>query len=508
MSERSRGFLIPAVLAAVTTLLHLLTAQDSYGIFRDELYYVACSEHLGFGYVDQPPLVALLTRLFRTLFGGSLPALRLLPALAAGGTVFLTARIARELGGDRFAVVLAALTTALAPAYVGNFGYLSMNSLDVLFWTGAALILVRIFRTKNEALWIPFGVVAGFGLQNKISVLFLGFGLVAGLVLAREWGHFRSRQLWLGGLTAFVLFLPHLIWQAVYGWPTLEFMERATQYKNLPLAPLEFLSAQVLRINPIVAPLALAGLAFYLFTRQGRPYRALGWAFLVVLALMITQRAKPYYLSPSYTLLLAPGAVLLGQLAGRRGLAWVRPVAVVVVVISGLALAPLAKPVLSVEDYVAHAERLGVAPSTSERKEVGRLPQFFADRLGWRELAEEVAEIYHALPPEDREQACVFGQNYGQAGAIDYYRDELDLPRAISGHNSYHLWGPQGCTGEVLIVIGDDREDLERLFETVELATIYTCDDCMPYENDKPIWVCRGLKTPFETLWPQIGHYD
>jgi len=190
VSERSRGFLIPAVLAAVTTLLHLLTAQDSYGIFRDELYYVACSEHLGFGYVDQPPLVALLTRLFRTLFGGSLPALRLLPALAAGGTVFLTARIARELGGDRFAVVLAALTTALAPAYVGNFGFLSMNSLDVLFWTGAVFILVRIFRTKNEALWIPFGVVAGLGLENKISVLFLGFGLVVGLVLAREWGHF------------------------------------------------------------------------------------------------------------------------------------------------------------------------------------------------------------------------------------------------------------------------------------------------------------------------------
>jgi 4-amino-4-deoxy-L-arabinose transferase-like glycosyltransferase len=457
MSDRRRDLALPLALAAVTTLLHLLTARDGYGIFRDELYYVACSEHLSFGYVDQPPLIALITRFVRTLFGSSLTALRLVPALAAGGTVFLSSWMARELGGDRFAQALAGIAAALAPVYVGNFGYLSMNSIDVLLWAIAAFILMRLLRTGNTALWIPFGIVAGIGLQNKVSMLFLGFGLVVGLVLARQWSCFRTPRFWLGGLIAALIFLPHVIWQAVNGWPTLEFIDRATRYKNLPLAPLDFLEAQALMMNPLLVPLALAGLGFYLLSRAGRPYRALGWTFLVVLALMITQRAKPYYLAPSYTMLFSAGSVWLAAVTARRGLAWLRPATIGVVILSGAVLAPLSKPILPVESYV---------------------------------------------------RACVFGQNYGHAGAIDYYGDELDLPTALSGHNSYHLWGPRDCGGEVMIVIDDDREDLERLFEHVELAANYSCEDCMPYEKEKPIWVCRGMRLPVETLWASLGHYD
>ncbi|MDX1388160.1 MAG: glycosyltransferase family 39 protein, partial [Acidobacteriota bacterium] len=391
---------------------------------------------------------------------------------------------------------------------VGNFGFLSMNAFDVLFWAASAWILMRLFRTGDSWWWIPFGVVAGFGLQNKISMLFLGMGVVVGLLVTRQWRQFASRHLWIGGAIAFAIFLPYLIWQVVHGWPTLEFMERATQYKILQLDPLEFLSAQVLMMNPIAVPLALAGLGFYLVMPSGKAFRALGWAFLAVLVLMITQNSKPYYLSPSYTLLFSAGAVAVGMLADRAGWGWVRPVALVLIVGTGVMLAPLAKPVLPVETYVAYAQRLGVAPSTSERKELGRVPQFFADRIGWRELAETVAQAYEALPEADRREACVFGQNYGHAGAIDYYADDLGLPPALSGHNNYHLWGTRGCSGEVMIVIDDERDDLERLCESVELATTYTCDDCMPYESSKPIWVCRGLKLPIEELWPRLKHFD
>jgi 4-amino-4-deoxy-L-arabinose transferase-like glycosyltransferase len=499
--------LLPAALGGLTCLLHLLTAGDSYGVFRDELYYLACGEHLGFGYVDHPPLIGLIAWLGRGVFGDSLTGLRVLPALAAGATVFVTAMMARELGGGRTAQALAGAATALAPVYVGNFGILSMNAFDVLLWSAAAWIVMRLLRSGDARLWPWFGLVAGIGLLNKISMLFLGFGLVVGLLLARRFDVFREPRLWLGGAIAFVLFLPHLVWQAVQGWPTLEFMENATRDKNLPLAPWEFLSAQVWMMNPIVVPLALAGLGFYLFGRAGRPWRPLGWAFLVVVVLMITQRSKAYYLSPSYTLLFAAGAVLVGSLATRRALGWVRPVALALVVVTGLGLAPLAKPVLPVETYVAYAARLGVAPSTSERKSLGRLPQFFADRLGWRELAESVRQIVRSLPPEEQAEACVYGQNYGQAGAIDFYRDELDLPPALSGHNSYHLWGPGDCSGKVLIVIDGDRDDLLEIFESVELATTYRCDDCMPYENGKPIWICRNMRLPVETLWPRLRHF-
>lgn len=509
MSSTRGGSGLPLLMGGAISLLHLLTASDTYGLFRDELYYVACASNLDFGYVDHPPLVALLTALSRAILGDSQVALRFLPAVAAGLTVMLTALMVRELGGGRQAQVLGGTCAALAPVYIGNFGFLSMNAYDVLIWTGLVWIMIRLFGTGDARWWVPFGVLAGMGLQNKLSVVFLGFGLVVGLVMTRDWKQFRSGRFWLGGAIAFAIFLPHLIWQAIHGWPTLEFMRNATQYKNLPLSPVDFLSSQVLMMNPLAVPVALAGLGFYLFARAGRPYRALGWAFIAVTVLMITQRSKAYYLSPAYTMLFAPGAVMVARLAASPRWKWVGPSSIALILLSGVALAPMAKPVLSVERFVAYQAFLGQEPSTGERKQLGRLPQFFADRLGWRELAESVAAAYQMLPDDEKKLACVFGQNYGHAAAIDHYSPSLGMPApALSGHNSYHIWGTRGCSGEVMIVIDDDRETLERLFEDVVQAGIYTCDDCMPYESRKAIWICRRPRTMLEELWPRLKHYD
>ena len=224
MFQTRRALAAPGLLAGTTVLLHLLTASDSYGIFRDELYYLACAEHLDFGYVDHPPLIAVLAWLTRGLLGDSLTALRSLPAMAAGGTVFLTAMMVRELGGTRFAQMLGGVAAALAPVYVGSFGYLSMNAFDVLIWASASWILIRMLKTGETRWWPVFGLVMGIGLQNKLSIVFLGFGLVAGLVLARQWKHLASPRFWIAGGIALLLFSPHLIWQFQNGWPTLEFI--------------------------------------------------------------------------------------------------------------------------------------------------------------------------------------------------------------------------------------------------------------------------------------------
>ncbi len=498
---------IALALAGLTVLLHLVTAGRG-GIFRDELYYLACSEHLGFGYVDQPPLVAFLAWFARHIFGESLVGLRLLPALAAGGTVLLTAAMARHLGGSLFASALAALLVALAPIYVSLFGFLSMNAFDVLFWATALHALIRLLQTKDPRHWLRFGLWCGIGLQNKLSIGLLGVGVLVGLIIAREWRHLRSRWLWLGGGLVLLLSLPHFVWQSLHGWPVLEFMANATGGKNVPLSPLEYLRAWTWQMNPLAAPVALAGLVFLLFLRRGMPFRALGWASIAIVLLLMTRNTKPYYLSPLYTLLFAAGSVVVGRLAERRRGRWVPAVAIAVIGTSGLALVPLAKPVLDVETYIAYATRLGRAPRAEENHEMGRLPQFFADRIGWRELAQTVGRVFDTLPPEDRARACIFGQNYGQAGAIDFYGPELGLPKAISGHNSYALWGPRGCSGDVVVVIDGDEEDLHEVFETVVHAATYTCQDCMPYENDKPIWICRGARISIDKLWPELRHFD
>lgn len=215
------GAVIVACLAAVKLLVHLYAGRH-YGYFVDELYYLACSDHLDWGYVDQPPLIALIAKTTRVLFGDSLQAIRFFPALAGAGMVVLTALIARELGGRRFAQGLAALSFLLAPGFLALGGLLSMNVFESLFWTGCAYVLVRIIKTGNQKLWLWFGLLAGIGLENKHSMLIFGFGVLVGLLLTPERRCFRAPWIWIAGLLAFLIFVPNLVWNVQHHFPFLE----------------------------------------------------------------------------------------------------------------------------------------------------------------------------------------------------------------------------------------------------------------------------------------------
>jgi hypothetical protein len=426
-------------------------------------------------------------------------------ALAAAATVFVAARVAKELGGGPFARFFTGLAAALTPVWLSLGSTYSMNVLDLLFWAVLFWILVRLLGGGDERFWLVFGLVAGFGLLNKISVLFLGFGLVVGLVLARRWDVFRSRWFWIGGVLAGLVFLPHLVWQQVHGWPTLEFMANARQYKMAPLSALGFLREIVLQ-TAVVPWLWILGVGWLLVARAGARYRALGIAFLTVLAVLIVTGGKPYYLAAAYSAPFAAGSVALEGLTSRR-VRWLRPMLAVLLVVLGLLAAPLGRPILPVDDFVSYAAVVGVEPANAERNAIGRLPQFYADMHGWEDIAKSVAGVVRTLPEEDRAKACVFGQNYGEAAAMEYFGPALGLPPAVSAHNSYWLWGPGTCSGEVMIVIGDNRERLEELFESVEPRGATTCRDCMPYENGRPIWIARRLRMPMDELWSEIRSF-
>jgi hypothetical protein len=493
--------------AGLTLLFHLLTIQG-YGYFRDELYYLANGEHLGFGYVEHPPFIGIVAAFVRATLGDSRFAIRLLPALAAAATVWIGVRLAREFGGGRFARALTGLSLLAMPGLIGMCSFLSMNAFDVFFWAACALVVTQILRGGDPRLWLVFGLLAGVGLENKISVLFLGFGIVAGLVVARRWEVFRSVWFWAGGAVAGLIFAPYVVWQAAHGWPLLEFMANARRLKNVDLSFVAFMREQVLMANPLALPVWVAGLGYLLFARAARPFRAVGWIYPVVLGAMLAAGdAKPYYMIPCYTVLFAAGGVAIESWKVVLGSA-VRAIVVLLVVAGGVVTAPLAKPVLPLETFVRYARALGLSGSSGERQRLGRLPQMYADMQGWPELAETVANVYRALPPADRASACVFGQNYGQAGAIDLFGPRLGLPKAISGHNSYYFWGPRDCTGDVLIVIGDNRKRLEELFEQVEIGATYRCADCMPYEATKGVWVARRLRQgTLQSLWPAIKNF-
>jgi len=502
-------------MAGLALVVHCLTLEG-YGWFRDELYYVACGQHPGWGYVDHPPLVGWVAAGVLALFGPSLVAFRLLAAAVGAATVGVITATARDLGGGTFGQITAGLAALLAPVFLALFGFFSMNALDLLFWALAAWLLTRILGGADPRWWLAFGFVTGFGLLNKISMLFLGFGLVVGLVLGRRWDVFRSRWLWLGGAVAGLLFLPHVVWQIAHGWPTLEFIDRAREVKMTALSPLAFLGQQILMAGPLGVVVGLSGLGGLLTSRRMQPWRVVGWAFLAVLALLAFTGAKPYYLGAAFALVFPAGGVALEAWTAKgieRPLPRLRPavlrgVILGLLLVPSLMIVPLVQPLLPVETFIRYNAWMGLEPESGERHEQGRLPQHYADMHGWRELAETVAEVARSLPPEDRANACVFGQNYGQAGAIDVFRSELDLPPAISTHNSYWLWGAGECTGEVVIVIGGRRDLLEEQFERSELAAVFDCEYCMPYEDDKEIWVAWGLQEPLEDIWARAKHFD
>jgi 4-amino-4-deoxy-L-arabinose transferase-like glycosyltransferase len=509
---------VVALASATFTLAGLAAAKlilqfggiRHYGFFRDELYYMACGEHLAWGYVDQPPLIAFIAWFARHAFGDSIVAIRLLPDLAGAAVVFLTGVLARELGGGRSAQVLAAMAILLAPAYMAFDSFLSMNAFEPLFWLLCGWIVVRIVKGASPRLWLAFGAIAGIGLENKHTMLVFGFGLAAGLLLAGEWRVFHSKWIWIGAAIALALFLPNLIWEARHGWPQIEVVRNAQLYKNVPTTPLDFLVDQVAFLNPLALPLWLGGLAWLLFARDGRQFRFLGWAYLIVLAIFMLFDGKSYYALPVYTVLMAAGAVGFEQFVKSRGSDRLRPLLrtafPALLLASGLIAAPFGVPVLPIGAFLRYSRALPFSNlAKTERDAVDvQLPQLYADMFGWENIATTVAGVYKALPEQERNGCAILGGNYGEAGAIDYYGPGLGLPKALSGHNSYYYWGPRGYSGACVIIYGEQSSTFIMYFGDVHQAGTVVSPHAMPNERNIPVYVCRKPIAPLAELWPRF----
>lgn len=478
-----------------------------YGYFIDELYYLACSRHLDWGYVDQPPLIALITWIVRSLFGDSLPAIRFLPAVAGAGEVALTAVITRDLGGKRFAQGLAALAVLVAPGILATGNLLTMNAFEPLFWMGCAWMLIRIVKTGNQKLWIWFGVLAGFGLENKYSILIFGAGIFFGLLLTPQRRALASPWLWIAGAIAFLIFLPNLVWNIQHHFPFLELLANIRRSgRDVPLTPLAFFGEEILAMHPLSVPVWLAGLWFYFFSASGKPFRVLGWAWVFTAAVIVTLSPRVYYLFPAFPILFAAGAVIWEDRLNRPYSLWPKLTWPALLVATGAVITPLAIPVLTPETFVRYTKALHFAPPPIETHRLGPLPQIFADQFGWEQMVATVARAYSNLPPEVRPQTAIFAQNYGQAGAIDLFGPKYGLPPAISGHQNYFIWGPRGYTGESVIVMAGRQQDLESRFADVQkVASVYH-PYSMPYEHFD-VFYCRGPKRPLREIWPQVKNW-
>ena len=492
-------------LGVATLLIHLL-ANGGYGYFRDELYAIACSKHLAWGYVDQPPLSEFVLAVSGRLLGYSLFALRLLPAICGAAVAVLVGLTARELGGGRFAQVLAATAFIAGGVFLAIDNYYSMNCFDHLFWALGIYLLVRILKGGDPRLWVLFGLVAGLGLENKYSMGFFGAGVVVGLALTPARRHLLNKWIWVGGALATLIFLPHVVWEVRNHFPSAEFIHNVTTWKNLPMTPWAFLAESTLLVQPLTLPIWLGGLVYLLFARQGRRFQTLGWAYLAVLAILLSTHSKPYYLAPAFLLLLPAGGVAAEAFLTGRGWNWAQPACLIVLALGGALTAPLALPVLPVETYIRYQDGLGIKVGTGERGlKPTRLSQMFSDMFGWPEMVAQMARIYDQLSPEEKSECVIGASNYGEAGAIDFFGKQYGLPHAISSHNNYWIWGPGEKPGKVLLVIGGSKEGYEKFYGDVQQVATFT----HPYaqESGSRIFICRRPKATLQQIWPRIKNF-
>jgi hypothetical protein len=496
---------IPLAFAGVKLLLQAL-AITNYGYFRDELYYIACSKRLAWGYVDQPPFSIAVLAAVTAVLGDSLVAVRAVPALLGAGTVFFTGLIARDLGGGRVAQAIACLCALLPPVWLAVDHFYSMNAFDTFFWTLSAWLLLRALDEIRVSRWLLLGVVLGIGLLNKTSMLWFGGGLAVGLLLTSHRRALLTRGPWMAAGIAALLFVPHFVWQIQNGWPTLEFMRNAAGEKMVRTGFIDFWLQQLQVMNPVTAPVGTTGLVALLGWRRTR---VLGIVFLATAALLVSSgSSRPNYLAVAYAPLFAAGAVTIEAFAAAPRRRWIVPASVAALIVLGAPVVPLGLPFLPVNRLVAYMQALGFQPRAQEHTRESDLPQVFADMFGWEEMVQRVARVYHALPPGQRAKVAIFASNYGEAGAIDFFGPRYGLPPAISNHNNYWLWGPRGATGEVVLIVGGDRDDEHADFRSVRLAATTSCQHCMPYENGAPIFVCLGLNQPLSRRWAEIRHFE
>lgn len=509
--EHSREVRIAILCAsAFTLLIHLyVNLFTAYGIFRDEFYYLACTNHLSAGYVDQPPLSIYLLALMKWIAGESLFAIRLLPAVTASVTVYITGLLTARMGGKTVAVLTACITLALSPIFLGMNSIFSMNTFDHLFWVLAAYLVIRIIQKNKPVFWILLGITLGLGMLNKISMGWFAAGLAAGLFFTPLRLTLKSKWPYLAALIALLIFSPFVIWNVTHDFAHLEFIRNATLYKYNALTPEDFIGGQLILPGPASVLVWLPGLIYLLISKEMKKYRIPAIIFLTTsIILILNWHSKAEYLAPAYPIVLAGGGIFIEKVSARRLSGWIKYAVLSLIVLTGILFMPLSIPILPVETFISYSAALGMTQPNSEHKELPELPQFYADMFGWEDLAKATASVFNTIPDSEKSGTIIYAGNYGEAGALEYYSSRYTLPAVVCPHNSYWYWCEPGRYKiKTVIVIGGDIQDHRSIFRDVNLAAVHNTKYSMPYENNLPIYICMGISRPLKEVWRQAKEF-
>jgi len=470
----------------------------TFGFWRDELYYIALSKHLAWGYVDVPPLMPFCIAIIRKLFGESVFAMHLMPAIINAIILILTREIVKKLGGNLFSQVLTLLCLLSASTFIFLGSNIIYDCFDHLFWALCLYLLILLLTSENKKYWLFLGVFVGLGLMSKFGMLWLMFGIMLAMPFTKERRYFCTWQFWIGGVIALVILSPYLIWIVQTHFLTFEYFANYTK-SSAVITLSSFFIEQIKSMNPFTFPIWILGLYYFLFDNTGKKFRLFGLAYIFIAAVVIIQQAKYYTILPIFPVLFAGGAVFIEKFTCKFRV--VNRAAVIyafMIVISGLIIMPSVRPIFPVDFTIKYLNYTGLFKSGSkmstEKYSLGLLPQIYADSFGWQEMTAEVARIYYSLPETERKNTFIYTNNYGEASAIYFYGEKYNLPMPISQHLQYYVWGYRNATDNfTLITVGRSRKSLTSSFkEVTQVGAVYN-KYAVPYENG-PIYLCRGFK--------------
>jgi len=488
------------LIAAGVVLFHILT-NGQYGFHRDELDILMNARQLEWGYVAYPPLTPFLARLGLTLFGVSLVGLRLFSALAQGIVIILAGLMVRDFGGRRFAQMTAAVAVAISPMALTAGTLIQYLSFDYLWWVLLAFCVTRLLRTENPRWWLGIGAAIGLGMMTKYTMAFFVVGLVTAVLITPSRRYLRSPWLWAGAGIAFLFFSPNLLWQLQHDFISLDFLQ-AIHARDIQWGRTDdFLVGQLhTAVNPITLPLWVAGLLFFFIAPAGKRFRPLAWMFLTTFVLLWLSRGRAYYLGPAYPMLLAAGSAWAEgwiHTLSPRGARWARACLAAMLLVGGVVAVLIVKPVVPINSALWDVAS-EISDTTSEM-------------IGWTDLAQQVAEIYAALPPDQQAVTRILAGNYGEAGALDLYGPEYGLPPVISGANSLWAHGYGDPPPETVIVVGFEAGYARRFFTNCESAGRVTNQYGVRNEESTrhtTLFVCREPKRPWADMWAEMQWFQ
>lgn len=479
------------VLTFAKFLLPFLLTNPAYELHRDEFLYIAEARHLDWGYLEAPPLLSVLAGL-SLLLGENEYWVRIWPALFGALTFLVAGKMVLRLGGKTLALLFL-FPCFIFTAFLRLHFLFQPNFLDVFFWTLAAYWVFRYIQEEDHRFIYFLGITAGLGLLSKYSIGIFLLALAIALVFSPQRRVYTRKHLYLASLAGVLVFVPNLLWQYLHNFPILNHMEELHETQLRHISPISFLSEQLLMTLPVFF-IWLAGLWYVFFHHRGRIFIVFGWTWLFIIILLMLFSGKGYYALGIYPVLMALGAFRLEDLS--RSVSWIRYAAPVFILIAGLPLLPVLLPVWKPARLAHYYKVTGLGKTGIlqwEDLENHALPQDFADMLGRKALTQKMTKAFGKIPAGEKDRTIIFCDNYGQAGALNYYGHGSGLPRAISASASFLTWIPQYAEIKHLLWIHRDLPDEAGLLNGFEeIIPLDSITDPWARESGTRIWWFRN----------------